>query len=246
MTKIFLALLLCTSFLSAHNNLFFPGDCYFSTTIDKTFAVSENKTLKLEYHRLKKSIMKCGYAGCSNLKLLEISPSLHNNLKIVHKRLFEKELQFSKAVRKYDESNTMKEFSSFTLFIYNKSFDFKNRLLGLRYNEHWSTEQIVGAKKRHAIYEGSDNKALLIEDYANSIQVKPLKLTKPPKSLEGSMGVQTPVEGKASDYQYIIPLTQDVWKSLTDEQGFNFLVIDEKQITEYTYLKGKVTKATHK
>lgn len=82
-----MSLLFLLSLLSAHahNNLFLPGDAFFSTTLSAPLVRSwKSGARDLDYFRHTYQGMFCGYAGYRVLVLDELTPSMLTNLEQVY------------------------------------------------------------------------------------------------------------------------------------------------------------------
>lgn len=206
------------------------------------------------YYRLSKDFMACGYAGCYHLKVKDFSEKYVANLKKAND-LLKAEYKNLAAINTYEKSDKT---PYFRVFIYNKDYDFAKLGLGYKFNENWAKLQTKDAKRRHAIYDGTLNVPF---DWEHAADVGGLKLTKMPKSLEGFMGEEEPVEGNAKDYSIVIVLgnyldtTQDeldlMFEQNKKEGGnlakrqflddYQFLVIDDKIRLFSKDYEGKIT-----
>jgi len=238
MKYIVLALLfLCAPLASAHNNLFFPGDAYFSTTWQMKKLELKDKSLTFGYFRLSQVFMACGYAGCSNLQVNELPDNYVANLKKANE-LLEKKYKHLATIDTYKEADKTPYFRA---FIYNKNYDFAKLGIGYKFNENWAKLQTENAKRGHAIYDGVLS---TIFDWEHAAEVPGLSLTKKPKSLEAFMGVEEAIEGNAKDYSIVIVLGNYLDEIAEDKMNkdfgqkrkadkkepdaFQFLVIDDK------------------
>ena len=66
----------------AHNNLFLPGDAFYSAKFGEGFfeAQKDREVLALPYHRFYGDFMKCGYAGYENFRITGVSPRRRSSM----------------------------------------------------------------------------------------------------------------------------------------------------------------------
>ena len=114
----------------AHNNLFFPGDAYFSSEIDGESPRAEKDSMLLSYERLTGSSADCGYAGYESLKINKIPAQMAQNLAGVRAIVARELGAGAKPV---------------PLLVYNRDFPLSSPF-GLKYNEHWREVQVDEAK----------------------------------------------------------------------------------------------------
>lgn len=216
--------MLCSPVASAHNNLFFPGDSYYSWTWDLGKENAKKKEMVLVYRRLSSFYMFCGYAGYVKIKVDGFSDKMFANLqkserllRTRYKGLALKEMILG------DEDSENKEMLYFQAFIYNKDYDFEKYGIGYKFNEDWARFQKKDLKKHHAIYDGILNP---IFDWEHADEVAPLKLTKL-KVLDGNEG-QTHFTGNAKDLVVVVQLGNYLLqKSL--KQKVEYLIETEKE-----------------
>ncbi len=218
--------LLAISLVSqGHNNLFFPGDAYFSSEwkFGQFDEEDELKSIELRYSRLSLGIMACGYAGCEKLKIEGLSLMYQNNLKKVNELLLNEYKALASKRNVYvDDKKEINRF--FRLLVYNKDYDFKERGLAFKYNEDWARIQKVEAKRRHAIYDGVGGKYSVLKDWEGSSKVKGLKTTHMPKDLTPEMGVEEAVKGNAADYVFIIPLSNTIDRMMEGDEEETYTI----------------------
>ena len=225
MKYILSSLLLVSSSLlvSAHNNLFFPGDAFFSSTVglDDSF---KKKEVSLQYEPVSGTPMACGTAGCHTLKVKNISAQMQTNLEKVNK------LVHGKYMKQSAEDRELNKF--FHILVYNRNTDVTKMVLGNRYNEDWASLQTEKAKKGHAMYPGFTEKDLIINDWMLAKKIKGLSLTKGPKTLDAEDGVEEAIEVEAKDIVFVYVVAPDLNKIATRDFGTRFFVIGET-VKEY-------------
>ena len=212
------AALLFPSVTQAHNNLFFPGDAYFSSEWRVGGFDVNKSSMSLSYKRLSNMFMLCGYAGCESLDVTNISMACRKNLETVNSLLIKKHVAAAKDGGDYVESEKSTRpherlksreipYKYFDLFIYNRDYNYTTHGIGYKFNEDWGTLQTDAMKRRHAIYDGIGR---VTWDFQYAKVVPGLKLQSVPKNLEAGMGVKEPLEGSASDFSFVIVVANHV------------------------------------
>lgn len=226
--KILVAIFVLTvSSVQAHNNLFFPGDAYFSAAFTKDLIakIGKNDGFVIPYHRYSKSFMACGYAGLSNAGISKLPEATQQNLKETLEQLFKEEAD--KARTRETDKGKLKYFP---VLIYNKDFNFKKFPVGLKFNENFKSEQIEKAKRAHAVDDRVESKELRQFDDKYAKVVRALDVQKIPKDLTAFMGVNEPIKIDGSKILFVVLLggTQaDLSGHAAQKTGLEIVVIGE-------------------
>ncbi|MGI9244694.1 MAG: hypothetical protein ACR2RV_28080, partial [Verrucomicrobiales bacterium] len=216
----------------AHNNLFFPGDAYFSAELsrDPLKAVGgAGGELALEYHRYAGDFMACGYAGYENLIVRGLSEAMSNHLQTVHTMLE----MFSPGPTRGADAKDLKEGhqTGFPMFVYNRDFPLSSPF-GVKYNEAWAEEQTGEAMMRHAIYDDLGGIDFVIDDWASAAEIAPLGIADGRAPMVTELGetgiVRKPVEIDAGRVQIVILAAADVARFARREEGMVFFVVTEE------------------
>ena len=212
----------------AHNNLFLPGDAFFSSEFGRDFFkknVADEKGLSFEYHRYSGEFMACGWAGYEKLKMNDVPDAVLHNLRKVHGILFG---EFSRSATNVGEGEERRQF--FPVYIYNRDFPLGSPF-GIKYNERWSEVQTEDAKMRHAIYDVLGGINFIIDDWASAKEIAPLAIAEdraPMVSANGDTGiVSKPVEMPAEKAMFVVLAGGDVEKFGRREEGLVFFVVTE-------------------
>ena len=211
---------------AAHNNLFFPGDAYFSSELkpDSFEDGSVEKGLPFVYERLVGTTAKCGYAGYENLLVKNLSQRVLDHLLMVQKIAFPKGSEKAK---------------SLPLFIYNRDFPLSSPF-GVKYNEHWQEIQIGEAALPYAIYDELGGSDFVIDDWASAKDIPPLAIADkraPMVKPDGETGVvETALEIDGTKVMFVILLGGDgeVRRFAKREEGLVFFVVTE-QLRRYRF-----------
>ena len=222
--RLFIVFALCAAWpLKAHNNLFFPGDSFFSSELTaKVSRLKDNKPWLITYKRHYKTTMPCGFAGYRSLEIHNITEDLKRNLaKIFTNR----------------KKETQKD--QFPLFIYNKNFDLNNFHLCLRYNENWQKETVeLGFE--HSVYEGiNKNHDLAVQDWRQSIKVPPLQTTgHRPKSKNEKKHKEMShiIKADANKIMFVILESPDIESYALKKPNVSFYTVSvDEGIKRYSY-----------
>jgi hypothetical protein len=142
-----LSLTLCFAVLTfaaspsiAVNLSFIPGDAFFSTRLTaKSVAKlpAEGGTLKFGYAYPEGSGDLCGFAGFTQLEVLNANSNFAKNVRAVY-RAIRNDYPLQIEVRVDDEGNrTESELNGLQAFVYNRNLDWKKQRLAIKYNEGW-------------------------------------------------------------------------------------------------------------
>ena len=149
---------------SANNSFFIPGDAFFYFEIDQ----SEWKALKsgeltiVDYDRPEEmSFTFCGYAGYKKLDLSSLSDQFRGQL---IKSIASMKEKYPTKIVEIDHGEPKlfgapsgiekKETNKLRIFVYNRSFDFSQFRIGLKYNESWADTAVrLGFKRDHFRYD---------------------------------------------------------------------------------------------
>ncbi|HBE66760.1 MAG TPA: hypothetical protein DDW52_01295 [Planctomycetaceae bacterium] len=149
---------------SGNNSYFIPGDAFFYCEIDQ----SEWKALKsgelsvLDYDRPEElSLAFCGYAGYKRLDVSNLSKSFRGRLikaiAVVKEKYPTKMVEIDHGTPKFfgDPAGIeKKEINKLRIFVYNRSFDFSQYRVGLKYNETWAESGVqLGFARDHFRYD---------------------------------------------------------------------------------------------
>ena len=226
-----LAVYLC-GMASAHNNLFFPGDAYFSAELTRDFFEREppaGEDLALEYHRYAGKFMSCGYAGYENLVVKGLPPAMLANLRSTHALLN----AFSPGVTRGADAKDLQDGheSGFPIFVYNRTFPLSSPF-GIKYNEAWAEEQTAEAMMRHAIYDDLGEIDFVIDDWASAREIARLAIEEGRAPMVTELGetgiVRKPVEIEADKVQFVVLGAADVARFARREEGMVFFVVTEE------------------
>lgn len=225
--KLLLVLILTSTICGAHNNLFFPGDCYFSSALTQQGAakLKTESEVSLSYTRYSKMFMSCGYAGVRNASIIKTPATTLSNLQKTLLDLFTNEADKARILK-----HTDKHEKYFPLFIYNKDFDFTTYPVALKFNEHFATEQTEKAKRSHVIDDRVDSLALKSIDDTHAKKVSPLVVEEIPADLTAFMGVKEPIIIDGSKIVFVILLggsSPDLKGHAEKKTGLEILIVGE-------------------
>ena len=216
--------LLTGGIAGAHNNLFLPGDAFFSAALSKDyFDEKPGDSLAFEYKRYAGEFMACGWAGYENLAVKGISEDVMNNLRKAHGILFSEFARSATAVETNGKKNRY-----FPIFVYNREFPLSSPF-GVKYNERWAEVQTEEAKMRHAIYDDLGDPDFIIDDWASARDIAPLAIAEgraPMVTKSGETGiVREPVEVQAEKVMFVVLAGGDVKRFALREEGLVFFVV---------------------
>ena len=214
----FLALLVSSA--PGHNNLFFPGDAFFSTKFDRGFMGERAApgTLSLDYERFVGTTAKCGYAGYEKLSIKQVPDKMLGNLNGLHKFVF----GAGGGAR-----------VPLPLFVYNRDFPLSSPF-GVKYNERWQEVQVEEAKLERAIYDELGGAEFIIDDWASAKDIAPLAVgagRAPMVKPDGQTGVvEQALEIEASEVMLVVLVGGDaeVVRFARREEGLVFFVVTEE------------------
>ena len=150
--------------LSAHNNLFLPGDAFFMTEISieelEELRDSNKTTLPLLYSRYPGFGFFCGYLGYRHAQINEVPPR-------VFQQIIDACNNMPADTHETFESESGEEIKTYCIFIYNRDFNSERLCIGIDYNEDWATIQRKHRGK-HVMYPGRGNESTIIENWRNS------------------------------------------------------------------------------
>ena len=214
--------------IHAHNNLFFPSDAYFSSSVTKEFptSISDTNSIQLSYVRYSEMFMFCGYAGCRNAKIVHVPDETIKNLESTIPQLFEVKPRKFWHFRK---NPTPPE--SLPILIYNKDFDFEEFPVGLKFNEFFKEEQINLAKKHHAIDDRPTLNSIREYDTLHAAKIRPLDVDYIPEDLSDFMEVENPIVVNGSNVVFVILLnsqSQDLEDHILKTSGREIVIIGDK------------------
>ena len=226
----------------AHNNLFLPGDAFFSAELDREFFRTREVNIKggpgakeemtFAYHRYAGDFMACGWAGYESLTVTGIPAQVRHNLRKAHGILFSEFARSASTKSDLGEGAEPKR-PYFPIYIYNRDFPLSSPF-GVKYNERWAEVQVEEAKMSHAIYDdlGGDGIDFVIDDWASARDIAPLKISDgraPMVTPDGETGiVEKPVEVPAKEVMFVVLAGGDVAKFGRREEGLVFFVVTEE------------------
>jgi len=231
-------LLLTFATAQAHNNLFFPGDAHFPTTVTEDFlkSLKNEGQLKFDYESQAMMTAACGYAGIRYAMIEKLPNATRDNLVEVLSGLFaetpfqgmRKETEeglmkkmdaLGKGVSEAEAAKLAKSLKYFPIFIYNRDFDFNQHAPLLRYNENFETEQTQKAETSDFVDDLLFSPELKLYDEKHAKHIRALDAKKYPASLRAFMGVDEPVVLDGSKIVFVIPLGHSVWEHATTKAG---------------------------
>ena len=177
MKRIFLSatvFLVCSVLpLSAHNNLFLPGDAFFMTeiSIEELEELRDNNktTLPLFYSRYPGFGFFCGYLGYRHAQINEVPPR-------VFQQIIDACNNMPADTHETLETESGEEIKKLTAYLFIIAILTSERLrIGIDYNEDWATIQRKHRGK-HVMYPGRGNESTIIENWRNSTEVNPCGL----------------------------------------------------------------------
>jgi len=210
--------------LRAHNNLFLPGDAFFTAMV--TIDIVEKwrpGPVTLQYSRLRSGTFLCGYLGYGEAIISDLTQDNIDALLGTLRRL-------DKDGQGYEEGETAdgKKIRWFRVFIYQRDCNLESMRIGLRYNEQWATIQRAHASEEHVLYDEIGDAGAILENWQSSELVRGLSYTATRAVSEGEGGESLEISLKAADIKFVVcanvdihpfvNLSEDlVWHELTDE-----------------------------
>ena len=225
--------------VAAHNNLFLPGDAFFSAEFSKDFFNERKRdatALTVPYHRYAGNFMSCGFAGYENCKVVDVSKKTRANLESVHQILYR---DFSPGAPRGADALDLTDGHEpgFPLFIYNREFPLSSPF-GVKYNESWVEVQTDEAKMRHAIYDDIGGIDFVVDDWASARDIAPLAIGKGRAPMVSELGetgvVRKPIEVSGDAVMFVILASADVAEFARREQGLVFFVVTD-EIRRYRF-----------
>lgn len=198
---------------SANNNYFIPGDAFFYFEIDQSEwkALRSGELTVVDYDRPEElPFTFCGYAGYKKLDLSSLSDPFRAGLIKAVASMKEK---YPTRIVEIDHGEPTlfgapsgiekKETNKLRIFVYNRSFDFAQFRIGLKYNESWADTGVrLGHKRDHFRFDFFvPTPRGLEESWRMGAVVSPLKVEFP-KSERGY--VTTPMTIDPSEVTFLI------------------------------------------
>jgi hypothetical protein len=139
---LFLALASLPFPLSAHNNLFFAGDAFFSTRfpLQEERSDESDTAIHFGYESFSGHFLACGYLGHGGLDVVDRDGLLRRRLAELRDTLAAHHADASL----YDLGDALDDGDTnrfFPLYVYGRDFPVETLPLALRYNEYWAEEQ---------------------------------------------------------------------------------------------------------
>ena len=217
----------------AHNNLFLPGDAFFSSRFSKDFFEKQKDAsiLDLSYERYAGNCADCTWFAYENLSIRDISPATRENLKKVHDLVF-KLFPNEAKTNPFDKE----ESPWFPIYVYNADFSVSYPV-GLKFNETANTEQASADKNVYDHFEDID---LITEDLASQADIAPLTLDVSYDDLITRLNgkiVREPVTADAAKLQFLILPGASVREFAHKKVGLSFFVVSGEKITRYRFDK---------
>jgi hypothetical protein len=209
--------------LRAHNNLFLPGDAFFTAmvTIDEVEKWRPGP-VTLEYSRLLGIGYLCGYFGYGKATIVDVNQSTIDGVLSTLRKL-------EKEGRGYREGEAAdgKKIRWFRIFLYQRDCNLESLRIGLRYNENWATIQRAHASEEHVLYDEIGGAGAIIENWQSCELVRGLTYTATKAVSEGEGRESLEISLKAADIKFVVcanvdirsyvDLSEDlVWHEVTD------------------------------
>ena len=223
MLRSLLILMAFTLPLRAHNNLFLPGDAFFTAmvTIEEVEKWRPGP-VTVEYNRLRRVIVFCGYLGYGKATITNVTQATIDSLLGTLR-------QWEKDGHGYEEGKTAdgKKIRWFRLFLYQRDCNLESVRIGLRYNEHWATIQRAHASEEHVLYDEIGGEGAVLENWQSSELVRGLTHTATKALSEAERGETLGISLKAADIKFVVCAKADiapyanlseelVWHEITD------------------------------
>lgn len=217
----------------AHNNLFLPGDAFFSARFSKDFFEEQKDAsiLDLSYERYAGDCADCTWFAYENLSIRDVSPATLANLKKTHSLLFTLFPNEAKT-NPFDKE----ESPWFPIYVYNADFPISYPV-GLKFNESANAEQASTDKK---VYDHFDDVDLITEDLASQNDVAPLTLDVSYDDLVTRLNgeiVREPVTTVAAKLQFLILPGASVREFALKKEGLCYFVVTAEKIARYRFDK---------
>jgi hypothetical protein len=209
--------------LRAHNNLFLPGDAFFTTqvTIDEVEKWRPG-SVTIPYSRLRGVTYLCGYLGYGNATITGLTQDTIDAL-LATLRNLEKDGQG------YWEGETAdgRKLHWFRIFLYQRDCNLEAMRIGLRYNEQWATIQRAHASEDHIQYDEIGGSGAILDNWQSSELVRGLTYTSTQTLRDGDGGTSLAISLTAANIKFVVcgdanigsyvDLSQDlVWHEITD------------------------------
>ena len=188
---VILLLLLTSTTLPAHNNLFLAGDAFFSTRfpLEEEGSDESDTAIRFGYESFSGHFLACGYLGHGGLDVVDRDGRLRRRLAELRDTLAAYHVDASL----YDLNDALVDGDTtrfFPLYVYGRDFPVETLPLALRYNEYWAEEQhgcsdvlyqgIVRVDSEAEVENGMEDlfdPYLMILDMKHAIAVPPLPTT---------------------------------------------------------------------
>jgi hypothetical protein len=210
--------------LRAHNNLFLPGDAFFTSmvTIDMVEKWRPGP-VTVHYSRLSGIGYLCGYLGYGEATIADVNQATIDGV-------LDTLRQMEKEGRGYREGETAdgRKIRWFRIFLYQRDCNLESMRIGLRYNEHWATIQRGHASEDHVLYDEIGGAGAILENWQSCELVRGLTHTATKAVSAGEGRDSLEISLKAADIKFVVcadvdiqpyvDLSEDlVWHEITDE-----------------------------
>lgn len=238
------------------NLAFMPGDAFFHSRLTRQSANElhfGDTSLLLSYDYPENSMTFGGYAGFSNLQIINVNSQMSRNLRILYDALRESIPMIVEIAVDSDGKKEQQELNGFHVFIYNRRTEWKEQLIGLKYNEHWMNLPATAldsptrkqgfaavAAIRYVSFYSSFKS--VIQDWQYAPMYDPLGAKVPQEIAWGVSGppINEPIETDAQEIQIIVLEEQDLDAYFEKEDGANFYSVSLVGIKRLTWKDGKL------
>lgn len=224
MIRVLLVLLAFALPLRAHNNLFLPGDAFFTAmvTIDEVEKWRPGP-VTLMYDRLRSVTYFCGYLGYRKAIIADVTQATIDGM-LGTLRQLEKE---GRGYRE-GEADDGKKIRWFRVFLYQRDCNLGAMRIGLRYNEHWATIQRAHASEEHVMYDEIGDAGAIVENWQSCELVRALTHTATGTLADAKQDGSSEITLPAVDIKFVVCTNTDIqpyvnlsedleWHEITDE-----------------------------
>lgn len=209
--------------LRAHNNLFLPGDAFFTAmvTVDEVEKWRPGP-VTVEYSRLLGVGYLCGYLGYGKATIADVNQATIDSMLGTLREL-------EKSGRGYREGETAdgKKIRWFRVFLYQRDCNLESMRIGLRYNEHWATIQRAHSSEEHVMYDEIGDAGAIIDNWQSCELVRGLTHTAIKALADAEREGSSEITLAAADIKFVVcanvdiqpyvNLSEDlVWHEVTD------------------------------
>lgn len=221
------ALLMLVAFvlpLRAHNNLFLPGDAFFTALVTiEDVEKWRPGSVTVEYSRIPAVGYLCGYFGYGKAIIADVNQATIDGVLNSLRKLKQEGRGYREG-----EAEGGKKIHWFRIFLYQRDCNLESMRIGLRYNEHWATIQRAHASEEHVLYDEIGGDAAIIENWQSSTLVRGLTYTATKAVSEGERSGALEISLKAADLKFVVcananiasyvDLSEDLeWREITED-----------------------------